>query len=382
MIDNQTEFFIKQFYPYNHVENLIIDPLLLGEHSILKQLQDMGLFIYKQSVIQSDYSDVPPVITFINDNSMNAIAALNGMTPIICMNIGCLMTLQNNALLLTMCRDFLGNVGDIQECLSIVHSDDYEPPDIKKKENGTYEINFYTGSYDATRQELAAFISIFAHSFLMFHEIGHHLYGHTRYLNRLGFPFLEMSKRKSNSSLDNLTIQCLETHADAYAAYQLSDVIINASDTLFTELPWNEDERYRTIFEVFIISISLVFLAMDDDGIDEMNYTRANYLPQRLRLELIISSVKKALAKNTKNKFASFCVQNINFYETIPIIYNSLRKRYNQIHELSENHDELFFQSKELDRYYQENILRTWSTLERKVSSFALIKASIPKEVL
>lgn len=165
-------------------------------------------------------------------------------------------------------------------------------------------------------------------------------------------------------------------NACAYAIRQLlHSVIIGIDDFLEPSFFPNCDEKYEVLFEVIIIVISLVFLLMDDDNIDEANYKHASYLPRRVRIELVLNSLMDAVEGNSGNEFAKYCIQIKDVNTVVAEIYSDLRTKINQIRGTVDfDTDGKALEDEAIDVYYKKEILNAWGELREKLALYSMVK--------
>lgn len=359
------------------LQGFVFDLEFFGEEHFIKLLKEVGVEYYREVASKHGLPNTDIYIEFVNDNTVNALATYFETTPLICINIGCLLNVFHYSLLLTMRNDFFPSIGDLEECANTVKISDYGFPQISNGEAGLWEIEFYSGTDDVSRQTLATIITSMAHDFLVFHELGHHILGHTKYLSKVyGITYLQAQKSENLNQIDNVIIQSMEAHADVYAINALLNKIITGLD-LYFKLDFLETscDKTKVIFEMFITAISLVFLLLDNDGIDSDNFSSAYYLPRQYRLDLILTSFRDYIVKNHDNCLSKYCMQIDDLYLTIAQIYHENEAKIDQMrnHSGFNSNDELSFENK-VSIYYKTRILTTWELLKRDLSSYAIVE--------
>ncbi len=144
--------------------------------------------------------------------------------------------------------------------------------------NNLHQIIFKTKApiVDPTRERLSDFVSFIAIRFIMAHEFGHIMNGHTRFLNDMYLnPFILMREVKHNNNeqycLDRRT---LEMDADSCAStYSIDNILV------YFEKKENYDFWYLKdmgeVFELWGFAIASVFLMFELE--DRSDYDKKSF---------------------------------------------------------------------------------------------------------
>jgi len=209
-----------------NTKNFVLNTNLFEQKKFIEEFKTI-CYKFFEKYIEKDNNNAKLQVHFINDNKLNALAFYLENNPIICINIGCLLNIQHYSSLLTMDKDFFSETGNLKKCTKTIKLSECFLPKIKKTKSGLYKIYIYNGIDDESRRWVASLITTFALNFLMFHELGHHIYGHTKYLrDAYGISYLKAKENNNLISVNCLTIQCLETHADTFAVRQLLQIVV------------------------------------------------------------------------------------------------------------------------------------------------------------
>jgi len=116
---------------------------------------------------------------------------------------------------------------------------------------------------------------------------------------------------------------------------------------------------------------------MDDDGIDESNFKSVYYLPQRLRVDLILRTLRTIFQENEQSEFACYCLGIDDLSQSVAHIYTNLRYKLCKIKEIPDlNVDEKLLLNNVIEDYYHNEMLPNWEKLK-----IELVSHSIAKEI-
>ncbi len=177
-------------------------------------------------------------------------------------------------------------------------------------ESSSYSI-WYTGEPQSdARRQLSDYASLFALRFILTHELGHLLNGHSYYLSSLyAVSNIEMLGKKFLSNLNikmrekyALDRRTIEMDADAFAAtFGIDNVIMLYQNNDKHNILFKALENPNEIFKLWTFSIHSVFLLFE--GINKTTYNKEEwYLPNEAREMLVISSAIRTLEYYIKNK--------------------------------------------------------------------------------
>ena len=361
-----------------NTKNFVLDTNLFEQKEFIEESKTI-CYKFFEKYIEKEINNAKLQVHFVNDNKLNALAFYLENNPIICINIGCLLNIQHYSSLLTTDKEFFPEIGNLLKCTKTVKLSECFPPKIKVTKSGLYKIYIYNGIDDKSRRRVASLITIFAHSFLLFHELGHHIYGHTKYLEKVyGVSYLKAAENKNENvnDVECLTIQCMETHADAFAVRQLLQIVVPQVDAFFDfEIFVESNNKFKLMLEILISSLCLVSILMEEDGINETNFKTEYYLPQRLRLDLMLRYFKSYLINDYDNEFSEYCNKMEDITDTIARIYQKLRTIIFQIREEpDDNADERFLFDDAINEYYRNDILKHWNKIKKELIPYAIVE--------
>jgi len=196
---------------------------------------------------------------------------------------------------------------------------------------------------DILRREIAQICSTIAVQFIILHEIGHHMNGHTI-----------LQKKKTLSEKDRKT---LEMDADSFAVTSSIQAAFLTSEhrmNYFTNLSLTNLDYIK--LWIYIIHIVFLFIGNEEEYL-EVNRNKRRYLPRRIR-SLLAAQISIELFQrffpDEQHDFKSMFVESAKLAE---IDYNSTFKTKSSQEEiLSCFSEELFNHLNEINRHW-DNVI-------------------------
>ncbi len=168
-------------------------------------------------------------VKFSDNQDFNAVAYEMGDSAYTNVSIATVMQLYHHVLLLMGRSELLPQVGEEGLYEGIYRIEHFVTPEICQYDNRYKQIAFYIGPEDPERLKVAELITIFGMEFILFHELGHHVGGHLKFLERkMGVQ--QLYAQGNSFALDPQSYQMLETDADAIASACLLESISTKID--------------------------------------------------------------------------------------------------------------------------------------------------------
>lgn len=148
-------------------------------------------------------------VKFSDNQDFNAVAYEMGDSAYTNVSIATVMQLYHHVLLLMGRSKLLPQVGEEGSYEGIYRIEHFVTPEICQYDNRYKQIAFYIGPEDPERLKVAELITIFGMEFILFHELGHHVGGHLKFLERkMGVQ--QLYAQGNSFALDPQSYQMLE----------------------------------------------------------------------------------------------------------------------------------------------------------------------------
>lgn len=186
---------------------------------------------------------------------------------------------------------------------------------------------------DVIRRNIAECLAIRAMTFIIAHEIGHHLNGHIFHMKEKNNEFELFMFKNNLEAINLLDYKTIEMDADAFAITNYTNGILKLYETFYSmsmEKHYGIKER-ELMLELEVFAIHCLFLLLSDCTGENENYLETRYLPIMIRhmlnVDVMLNVVDKYLQTN-RNELGT------NFYE---LFRERARKALNHA-EVSYNH--------------------------------------------
>lgn len=339
------------------------DAAIFGPGNIMHYLQMEGELLARQFEKPCDLN-----ICFSYDRSFNAVAYLRGSSFVSSINLGAVLELYHHALSLLTFNEILPALGlemNSQKCISIW---DFERPKIYQLDNGFNQIDFYAGPENPIRLQAAELIALFAIEFLMFHEIGHVFGGHLLFLNN-SLQIDHLSAQNREGIIETTLHQTIEMDADAIAICFLLENT-DAKKEIHFRNSQSLDLSYAS--KLLSIAVTIVFFLLDSDSSDRNKLSNSLYLPRDYRFSLVQAILISKLKKDYKDLLSGTDINEL----TDLMMQCSQLLAYLYRKETDKSALE-FISQIEVDRYYEEVILKKWIEIRDDIQKLAFIQ--LPK---
>lgn len=302
-------------------------------------------------------------VRFSENEDFNAAAYEAGGKAYINMSIATVMQLYHHILLLMGREELLPGAGKEEMFDGRYRIEEFQLPEICRYDEQYRQIVFYSGPDNPKRSRIAELIMLFGMEFLMFHELGHHIGGHLRYLSdKLGLNELYA---QGNYALEDAWIyQMLETDADAVAVTTLLESIYTKIDFYKEEFLFGMGEL---IPHCIMIAVTTAFFLMKREGY-AYNIGNARYLPRDVRFQLVFYIYMDQI-KGDYN-ICRFSQSREEIIETFVICNNLLGELY-----LEKDTDRkiVFCTSDDIKKYYDETLIPVWKKMRNELLPYAVI---------
>ena len=303
-------------------------------------------------------------VRFSENEDFNAAAYEVGNKAYINVSIATVMQLYHHVLLLMGRGELLPEAGQEEPFEGKYRIEEFETPQICQYDEKFKQIAFYIGPDSPKRRKTAELITLFGMEFLMFHELGHHIGGHLRFLSeKLGIQ--ELYAQRNIIAVDPQVYQMLETDADAVAITMLLE-------SIRTKIAFYRhrflDGAGKLIPHCVMIAITAAFFLMEREDYT-YNIDSARYLPRDVRFRLIVYILIDKLKEDYK--MCGFSQTSERLIKTFGIS-NAL------LGELYEDKDPerkiLFRESDNIRRYYDETLIPLWKNIRNELEPYAVIR--------
>lgn len=177
-------------------------------------------------------------------------------------------------------------------------------------EDRKYQIRFKTSFpiMDPCREQLSTFVALMTIRFIVGHEIGHIVNGHTRLLDELYMNSKICMRFEKNNDVVQYCLdrRTLEMDADAATATYTMDHILRLYEQKerIKELHINSIEE---LFKLFGFSIACVFMRFELDA--PIGYeAKSLYLPNNARYVMVIDAAKQTMLSYVRNNIIPYPV--------------------------------------------------------------------------
>ena len=243
--------------------------------------------------------------------------------------------------------------------------DEFDEPEIIPFDEQYKQLVFYSGPENPKRYSVAELIACFGIEFLLFHELGHHLGGHVRYLkDKMGLSELYAYHNellKENSRL----YQILETDADAVAITTLLESISNKI-SIYARLFLNHNAEL--IPHCLVIALTIVFYLLPRENSESYDLETSKYLPRDVRFYLVLDIMFKKMD-------SEYCCckgkqSNISLLNTLSMTNSMLDELYSA----SGKQNSINIMTEEYRTYYTDILLSKWRDIRNELNQYAVIQ--------
>lgn len=302
-------------------------------------------------------------IRFSENEDFNAAAYEVGNKAYINVSITTVMQLYHHVLLLMGREELLPEGGQEEAFEGKYRIEEFETPQICQYDKEFKQIAFYAGPDNPKRRNIAELITIFGMEFIIFHELGHHVGGHLRFLSEnLGLQVLYA--HGNGVALNPQVYQMLETDADAVA-------IATLLESISTKIDFYRDRFLdgvgKLIPHCVMIAITTAFFLMEREG-GAYNINNARYLPRDVRFRLVVYIFMDKLSKDYK--MCRFSQNEKQLTETFKICNTLLGELYAG---KDPERKILFQESDDVRRYYNEVLVPLWKNIRNELNPYAVI---------
>ena len=302
-------------------------------------------------------------IQFSENEDFNAAAYEVGDKAYINVSITTVMQLYHHVLLLMGRGELLSEGGQEEPFEGKYRIEEFETPQICPYNSEFKQIAFYIGPDNPKRREIAELITLFGMEFIIFHELGHHVGGHLRFLSeKMGLQVLYA--QENSATLNPQVYQMLETDADAVAIASLLESISTKIDFYRDGFL---DGAGKLIPHCVMIAITTDFFLMEREHYT-YNINNARYLPRDVRFRLVVHIFLDKLRKDYK--VCSFSQNEEQLTETFKMCNTLLGELY-----ASKDPERkiLFREPDDVRRYYNEILLPLWKNIRNELNQYAVI---------
>lgn len=344
----------KNMNPYAPIFNLEE----FGPHNMLSALKAEGEHMNYLPKRNIDFR-----IQFSENEDFNAVAYEIGDRAYINISIATAMQVYHHALLTMGRGELLPEGGKEDPYEGKYRIEEFEIPQICPYDEKYKQIAFYAGPDNPKRRKIAELITLFGMEFMIFHEMGHHIGGHLRFLSE-EFGLQELYAQGNTAAIDPQIYQMLETDADAVA-------IATLLESISTKIDFYKDEFLdgmgKLIPQCVMAALTTVFFLMDHENYT-YNIDHARYLPRDERFWLIIYIFMEKL--RTDYKVCRCSQTDEQIMETFIICNDLLGELYA---DKNPGRKILFCESDEVFRYYSEILIPLWKNIRNELAPYAVI---------
>lgn len=303
-------------------------------------------------------------VRFSENEDFNAAAYEVGDRAYINVSIATVMQLYHHVLLLMGRGELLPEGGEEEPFEGKYRIEEFETPQICQYDKKFKQIAFYIGPDNSKRRKIAELIALFGMEFLIFHELGHHIGGHLRFLSeKLGVQ--ELYAQRNIAAVNPQVYQMLETDADAVAITTLMESIRTKIDFYRERFL---DGAGRLIPHCVMIAITTAFFLMEREGYT-YNIDNARYLPRDVRFRLIVYIFMDKLREDYK--MCGFSQTREQLIKTFGICNDLLGELYM---DKDPERKILFRESDDVRRYYNETLIPLWKNIRDELKPYAVIR--------
>lgn len=303
------------------------------------------------------------IIQFSENEDFNAVAYEVSNKSYINVSIATVMQLYHHVLLVMMREELLPETGCEELFEGKYRIEEFENPEICAYDEKFKQIAFYAGPDNSKRRKIAELITLFGMEFLIFHELGHHIGGHLRYLSqKMGLQ--ELYAQGNDFTMNAKVYQILETDADAVAIVSLLESICTKTEFYGREFLGAAKEL---IPHCMMIAITTAFFLMER-GYSTYNIERTKYLPRDERFWLVFYILMDKFYKEyTICRFSQTKAQLIETFETCNSLLGELYSNKEPGRKI------LFYESDDAWDYYKDTLLPLWKDIRNELEPYAVI---------
>lgn len=302
-------------------------------------------------------------VMFSENEDFNAVAYEIGNRSYINVSIATIMQIYHHVLLLMKREELLPKIGEEVLFKGKYRIEEFDVPEICQYNREFKQIAFYEGPDNPKRKKIAELIALFGMEFMMFHELGHHIGGHLRFLKEtLGVQ--RLYAQGNSIVIDSKVYQMLETDADAIA-------IATLLESISTKIKFYKEYFLNGVEELIphcvIIAVTTVFFLMEREDYF-YNIDNAKYLPRDMRFMLVI----RILMDKIKGvyKICGFSQTSEELVKTLNISNDLLGELY-----ANKEIDRkiLFHEQNSIKEYYNRTLLPLWKEIRNELEKYAVI---------
>lgn len=302
-------------------------------------------------------------VKFSDNQDFNAVAYEMGDSAYTNVSIATVMQLYHHVLLLMGRSELLPQVGEEGPYEGIYRIEHFVTPEICQYDNRYKQIAFYIGPEDPERLKIAELITIFGMEFILFHELGHHVGGHLKFLERK-MGVLQLYAQGNSFALDPQSYQMLETDADAIASACLLESISTKIDFYIKSFLNGSGELLP---HCIMIALTTVFFLMDrEDAAYDINNSR--YIPRDVRFRLVVHIIQDKL--KTDYQSCAFSQTSDKLMDTFRVCNSLLDELYT---EKDPKKKIVLDEFDEMREYYNNILLPLWKKLRIELEKYAVI---------
>lgn len=329
-----------------------------GKNNILQDLKKLS-----QNILLGDGETFELELLFSNESEFNAVAYLENEKAVSNISISTVIDIYHHSLIMMKRNDFFDVLGKEKNLDNPFEIWEFEYPQVTELDTGYRQINFYEGPEAELKRNAAYLMTWFGMEFLIFHEIGHHLGGHIKYIREsLGVQALFANDQ--SSVIEAKQYQLLEMDADAIAVnLLLEDLYVK----FHYYLKYISDATLLP--QLLLSALTTVFFLIKKDFVEQFDQDSNKYLPRDFRFYLVVNIIL-----NKFNREYKACKYN----QSNEMFIGVIQKTNMLLQELYCNEDD--WQGIELNNlrdignYYEKILLSEWQPLRNKLMKYSKIK--------
>lgn len=332
-----------------------------GSHNILE-----ALIIETEKVIYLPKSTFNVRVCFSDNEDFNAVAYEAGSHSWINVSFECVKKIFHHALLLMGRSELLPDAGIEESFDGRYRIDEFEVPEVIPFDEKYKQLVFYSGPEKPERSRVAELIAYLGIEFLLFHELGHHLGGHIRYLSDM-MGISELYASHNELILENSQLyQMLETDADAIA-------IANLLESISTKISFYSEQFLNHHTELvphcLVIALTIVFYLFPTEKQDHYDLEISKYLPRDVRFCLVLSIMIEKM--DSEYSCCREKQSNSSLIGTLSMANAMLDELYSDSDK--QNSINFDFESEEYRIYYKNTLLSKWRDIRNELEPYAVI---------
>lgn len=230
------------------------------------------------------------------------------------------------------------------------------------------QIIYTADPQDEVRKIISDYAAIIAIRFILTHELGHIMNGHTKYLNSL---YLKSKIGMCLEKVSNNTKYCLdrrtmEMDADAAAITSSFDNIAMLYKSHSTENPISLLNKKEDIFSIWSFSIAAIFMLFEKDmpsDYDENSY----YLPNKARFMMAMNAAYETAKAYVKHDIVSELETNkYDIIMAVRIGVEECELFFKKVYNKEFGWSKIFLETDERYRCYSSEVLENWDNKLKK----------------